>query len=179
MNYSNEKQIQFSIPQGSCTGRTAYLAYAYTMSEIPSLSKPTPEEQVALNGFADDHLVKKEFMPAKWEDESKCIHDLEHYMEEVQGWMEGNQLKLNSDKPEFILFSLRQMLSKYITTNIEVNGHTIDRSIMVKYLGAWLDQELKLKQHITNKCRLAMTNIQRIKNLRLILTKNKQQRHLQ
>ena len=63
------------------------------------------------------------------------------------------------------------MLSKCITTNIEVNGHTIDQSIIVKYLGAWLDQELKLKQHITNKCRLAMANIQGIKNLRLMLTK--------
>ena len=69
----------------------------------------------------DDHSVKKEFTPAKWEDESKCIHDLQHCMEEVQGWMEGNQLKLNSDKTEFILFALRQMLSKCITTNIEVN----------------------------------------------------------
>ena len=57
-------------------------------------------------------------------------------MGEVQGWMEGNQLKLNSDKTEFILFGLRQMLSKCITTNIEINGHTIDRSIMAKYLGA-------------------------------------------
>ena len=63
------------------------------------------------------------------------------------------------------------MISKCITTTIEVNGCTIDRSIMVKYLGAWLDQELKLKQHITNKCRLAMANIQRIKMLRLMLTK--------
>ena len=36
---------------------------------------------------------------------------------------------------------------------------------------AWLDQELKLKQPITNKCRLAMTNTQRIWNLRPILTK--------
>ena len=62
------------------------------------------------------------------------------------------------------------MLSKCITTNIEINGHTIDRSITVKYLGAWLHQELKLKQHITNKCRLSMANIQRIKKLRLILT---------
>ena len=63
------------------------------------------------------------------------------------------------------------MFSKCITTKIEVNGHTVDRSIMVKYLGACLDQELKLKQYITDKCRLAMTNIQRIKNLRLTLTK--------
>ena len=170
-NYSNEKQLQFSVPQESCTGPTAYLTYANTMREIPSLSKPTPEEQIALNRFMDDHLVKKQFTPAKWEDESKCKHDLEHCMEEVQGWMEGNWLKLNNDKIEFILFHSRQMLSKCTTTNIEVNGHTIDRSITVKYLGAWLDQELKLKQNITNKCRLVMANIQRIKNLRPILTK--------
>ena len=38
-NYSNEKQLQFSVPQGSCAGPTAYLAYASTMREIPSLSK--------------------------------------------------------------------------------------------------------------------------------------------
>ena len=105
------------------------------MREIPSLSKATSEEKIVLNRFMDDHLVKKEFTPAKWEDESKCIHDLQHCKGEVQGWIEGNQLKLNSDKTEFILFSLRQMLSKCITTNIEVNGHTIDTSITVKYLG--------------------------------------------
>ena len=63
------------------------------------------------------------------------------------------------------------MLSKCITTNIEVNRHTVDRSIRVKYLGAWLDQQLKLKQHVTNKCKLAMANMQTIKNLRPILTK--------
>ena len=106
------------------------------MREIPSLSKATSEEQIVLNGFVDDHLVKKEFTPAKWEDESKCIHDLQHCMGEVQAWMEGNWLKLKSDKTEFILFGLRQMLSKCIIINIEVNGHTIDRSIKVKYLGA-------------------------------------------
>ena len=63
------------------------------------------------------------------------------------------------------------MLSKCITTNIDVNGYTIDRSIMEKYLGAWLDQELKLKQQITNKCRLAMANLHSIKNLGSIHTK--------
>ena len=36
---------------------------------------------------------------------------------------------------------------------------------MIKYLGAWLDQE-----HIVNKCRTAMLNIQRIKHLRPLLT---------
>ena len=138
LNYSNE--LQLSKAQGNCTGATAYLAYTSSMREIPSLCKATLEEQIALNGFVDNLSVKKEFTPAKNEDESKGIQDLQHCMEEVQGWMEGNQLKLNSDKTEFILFGLRQMLSKSFTTNIEVNGHTIDRSIMVKYLGAQLHQ---------------------------------------
>ena len=89
-NYSKEKQMQFSIHQGNCASPTAYLRYASTMREIPSLSKPTSEEQITLNGSTDNHLVKKEFTPAKWEDESKHIHDLQHCMEEVQGWMEGN-----------------------------------------------------------------------------------------
>ena len=39
----------------------------------------------------------------------------------------------------------------------------------IKYLGAWLDQELKMKQHIVNKCRSVMLNIQRIKHLRPLL----------
>ena len=39
LNYSIEKQLQFSVPQGSCTGPTAYLAYASTMREIPSSQK--------------------------------------------------------------------------------------------------------------------------------------------
>ena len=61
LNYSIEKQLQFSAPQGSCAGPTAYLVYVSTMREIPSLSKATSEEQIALNLFTDDHLIKKEF----------------------------------------------------------------------------------------------------------------------
>ena len=76
LNYSTEKQLQFNVPQGSCAGPTAYLAYASTMRGIPSLSKATPEEQIELNGFSDDHLVKTEFTLHKQEDESKCTYDL-------------------------------------------------------------------------------------------------------
>ena len=40
-NYSNEEQLQFSVPEGSCASPTAYLAYASSMREIPSLTKAT------------------------------------------------------------------------------------------------------------------------------------------
>ena len=64
------------------------------------------------------------------------------------------------------------MLSKCITNSINIIGHEVNRSGTIKYLGAWLDQELKMKQHIVNKCRTVMLNIQRIKHLRPLLTED-------
>ena len=65
-----------------------------------------------------------------------------------------------------------KILSKCITNSININGHEVNRSVTIKYLGAWLDQELKMKQHRVNKCRIAMLNIQRIKYLRPVLTED-------
>ena len=42
----------------------------------------------------------------------------------------------------------------------------------IKYLGTWMDQEFSFRQHIMNKCRVAMLNIQQIKLIRNILNKD-------
>ena len=93
-------------------------------------------------------------------------------MGEVQIWMDNNCLKLNNTKTELILFGSQQTLSMCITNSININGHEVNRSGTIKYLGVWLDQELKMKQHIMNKCRIAMLIIQKIKYLRPILTED-------
>ena len=171
--YSAEKQLPFSVPQGSCAGPSLFLAYASTLQEVKSIAEHEPgKHAISLNGFADDHSIKKEFHPAIDNQEMDCITDLEHCMEEVQIWMDKNCLKLNNAKTELILFGSRQTLSKCVTNSININGHEVDRSVTIKYLGAWLDQELKMKQHIVNKCRTAMSNIQKIKYLRPILTED-------
>ena len=125
-----------------------------------------------MNGFADDHSVKKEFHLAIDKQGIDCIADLEHCMGEVQIWMNQNCPKLNNAKTELILFGSQQTLSKCTTNSININGHEVNRSGTIKYLGAWLDQELQMKQHIVNKCRTAMLNIQRIKHLGPLLTED-------
>ena len=163
--YSAEKQLPFSVPQGSCAGPSLFLAYASTLQEVKSIAEYEPgKPAISLNGFADDHSIIKEFHPTMDNQETDCITDLECCMGEVQIWMDKNCLKLNNAKTELILFGSQQTLSKCITNSININGHEVNRSVTIKYLGAWLDQELLMKQHIVNKCRIAMLNIPKNKN---------------
>ena len=63
--YSAQKQLPFSVPQGSCAGPSLFLAYASTLQEVKSIANCEPgKPAVALNGFADDHSVKKGVSPS-------------------------------------------------------------------------------------------------------------------
>ena len=84
--------------------------------------------------------------------------------------MDQNRLKMNDGKTEFIMFASKKQTEKCVTTSIDVNNTTVNCSPTIKYLGAWLDQHLQLKEHILKKCRTAMINLQRIKFLRPSLT---------
>ena len=77
---------------------------------------------------------------------------------------------MNDDKTEFIMFTSKRQLGKCHTTSIDVNNTIVKCSPTIKYLGALLDQHLQLSQHITRKCRTAMTNLQMIKLLHPSLT---------
>ena len=83
----------------------------------------------------------------------------------IKNWMDAVQLKMNLSKTEFILFSNQVQLKKFTTKDINVNGDLIVRLDMIRYLGAWMDSNLRYKLHITKKCQAAMLNFQRIKSI--------------
>ena len=116
-----------------------------------------------LNGFADDHSLKNTFNANDRLAEKQSIHILELCLGEVKLWMDENHLRMNDSKTKFIMLGGRQQLKKCTAKSINVNGSTVERSAIVKYLGAWFDENLNMKKHITKKCRASMINIQRIK----------------
>ena len=61
---------------------------------------------------------------------------------------------------------------KCTAKSLSANGEEIPHSNCIKYLGTWMDQELSFRQHILNKCRVAMLNIQQIKLIRNILNED-------
>ena len=120
--------------------------------------------------YADDHILKNSFRASSRVDEKDSIRSLERTLVDIKVWMDQNRLKMNDDKTEFIMFASKRQLEKCETTSIDVNNTIVKCSPTIKYLGALLDQHLQLSQHITRKCRTAMTNLQMIKFLRPSLT---------
>ena len=161
--YSISKNLQFSVPQGSCMGPILYLAYASTLQEII----PT---QISVYGYADDHALATNFKANDKTSERQSITQLEKCMDNIKDWMDLNRLKMNSAKTEFILFGQTKQLQKTDTHAIEVVDDTIERSDSVKYLGVYLDKTLSMDKHISHICRICMLNLQRIKLIRSFLS---------
>ena len=110
--------LPFCILQGSVAGQVAYSAYASTIREVIP-------PQVDLHGYADDHAYKKSFLANSREAESDTIEQLQNCARVIKIWMDGNRLKINNKKMEFIMFGSRKLLPKCHTTAININGERI------------------------------------------------------
>ncbi|CAG2233232.1 unnamed protein product [Mytilus edulis] len=160
---SSERQLECSVPQGSCLGPWLYLVYAGTLFDIIPPS-------ITVYGFADDHTANKRFVPTLT-NEMDAIRDLQDCAVHINTWMNSNKLKMNNAKTEFILFGSRQQLSKCQTKEIIICGDVIKSKTCIRYLGAFLDETLNFKDHITKKCKTAMMNYYKIKCIRSYLSK--------
>ena len=162
---SSERDLTFSVPQGSCMGPVLYLSYAGTLQEI------IPAD-IMLHGYADDHAVKLSFPTNDENNQTIAIESLEQCARNIKNWMDQNRLKMNASKTEFIMFGSKEQLMKCNTSNITVSGDIVSRSNKIKYLGVTIDEALNFKDHIKMKCKTAMWNIQRVKQIRSALTKD-------
>ena len=115
---SSQRNLNCSVPQGSCLGPWLYLTYAGTIFDIvpPSIS---------VFGFADDYKVIIWVKPTLIEEEMTAIYELQESAITVNDWMNSNKLKINASKTEFILIGSRQQLNKGTTNEILVCGGSI------------------------------------------------------
>ena len=79
---------------------------------------------------------------------------------------------MNTAKTELVIFGVRAQLAKTNISSIDVVGDVIDQSTVVKYLGAYLDEQLKLDKHVAEKCKKATHNFYNIRKIRNSLTIN-------
>ena len=162
---SSERDLTFSVPQGSCAGPVLFLAYTSTLPQVV-------ESHLNIYGFADDCNLGCGFIPGTLDnkDELEKISILTESLKSINTWMNRNRLQMNNAKTEVLLIGSQSQLNKCVTLALDVNGTMVQTGRRIKYLGAFLDNGLSFKHHITTKCRIAMWNLQWLKPLRPSLT---------
>ena len=81
-------------------------------------------------------------MPDNIIDSESYVITIESCIKSIKHWMDRNRLKMNSAKTDFILIGSRQQLVKCKMTSISANDEIVQRSPIIKYLDALIDERL-------------------------------------
>ena len=108
-----------------------------------------------LTGFVDDHALHKSFNPSLHGNQEDTIKSLRNSLSKIKRWMDSCKLAMNTAKTELVIFGAKAQLAKTNISSIDVEGDVVDQSMVVKYLGAYLDEQLKLDKHVIEKCKKA------------------------
>ena len=157
---SSERELAFSVPQGSCAGPVFFLAYTSTFPQAV-------DSQLNVYCFTDNHNVGCSFTlgtPGN-KDELEKITILTNSLKSINTWMNRNRLQMNKAKTEVLLIGSQSQLNKCVPLALDVNGTMVQIGMLIKYLGTYLDNGLSFKHHIPTKCRVAMWNLQWLKPL--------------
>ena len=119
-NYSSDKDLTVSVPQGSCARANIFNLYCSPLHEvIPS--------DLLLSGFADDHNVQRSFKASSREEETITLTLMEQCMLNIKCWMDEMWLKMNPAKTEFIYFGYFRQITKCTIHAMDVAGDLIPR----------------------------------------------------
>ena len=149
---SSERNLPFSVPQGSCTGAQLFNLYCSTLHEVV-ISSEDNEKPLLLYGFADDHTVHDQFKANDRSAESESITKLQQCASSLKSWMDLNKLRINNAKTEFILYDSQPQLDKCTMDEILIVDSIIKRSETVycnSILAGLPNSEKSLMQRVQN-----------------------------
>ena len=140
--------LKQSVPQGSVGGPILFNFYCSTITSVIDEGS-----EIELGAFADDHNLRKTFIPALPDNEKEALKGMEMSLDNIIKWMNMNHLKINPTKTELMYIASRWQIRKCVENSIRVGADRVERSAQVKLLGAWLDEHLLFEYHIMQKCK--------------------------
>lgn len=145
--YSQSEISEFGIPQGTVLGPLLFIIYVNSIFNLQLNGK--------IISYADDTVITIE--GPNW----KTISELANSdMNTLKHWFDENLLSLNTEKTYFIPFSINKLKTdpeieitihnycKCNGTNCKQTCSTLSSTNRIKYLGIFIDQNLKWTTHI-------------------------------
>ena len=178
--YSSQDVLKYGVPQGSVLGPILFNIY------IQSFYAKVQSSGFDVEGFADDHQLKRTFSPIfqvtplgkSIQTKQKQKHSalfrqnknksIQHCFNTISKWMNDHFLKLNPDKTEILIISPPSLQKQISVQGTFINGKCLRFVSNAKNFGIILDTELSLEIHVTKvvtSCFNTIRKILRIKNV--------------
>ena len=130
---SDNLDLRFGIPQGSCLAPLLFVAYASKLFEIVQAHVPDA------HCFADDTQLYLLFNPNSPTGQAEAVCTMERCISDLRKWMYQDKLKINDDKTEFLAIGSRQQLLKINDGTIRVGTTDIKPVSEVRNLSSSFD----------------------------------------
>ena len=102
---------------------------------------------------------------------ANAIVQLQNCVSALHQWFDENELALNPDKSEAVLFSTyKRAKGLFVISTIDAVGSTVALSSKLKLLGMTLDANLNFNDQVKNVCRASLFHIRVLRHIRLSLT---------
>jgi hypothetical protein len=147
-NVSDWRSIYKGSAQGSIIGPLSYNMFSNDIFMIL-------DDDVDMFGYADDKSLKSSGYDLK-EAEKNLLHNVNN----IVSWFKQNNMKVNPDKFNYIVFG-----NKTDAGSITIDNHVIKPVNHVKLLGLHLDNKLNFDVHISKLCEKAGRQVQVLSRL--------------
>ena len=156
--YSESCEVPFGAPQGSVLGPKLF--------NINVRSQPVVFKKCCFNSssFADDSNGRRSFAVSFQFEIIK--NQVPNCMEKIIQWSNEQFMKINPDKTEILLLRPSCLNHEIVIKGVLMNEQCIRFSKLVKNVGVWLDENLKMNKHINSvvsQCHKILRDIGRIK----------------
>ena len=93
-------------------------------------------------------------------------------LENIGDWMLKYKLKINQEKTDVIIIGSRQQLAKVRSSSLEIGGISLKYLDSVRHLGAYLDKNLTMSDHVQQKCKTASFQLYVLRKIRPALDRH-------
>ena len=130
------KSSSHGVPQGSTLGPLLFLIYINDLFKVSNLT---------VRLFADDAILT-----LSDEDEKNLQHIMNDQLTKIDDWLKSNQLTINYNKTNFMIFTRKKKISSPLS--IRIGQNVINHKTNMKYLGVVIDEKMSWKNRVNYLC---------------------------